>query len=162
MPDPQDAQQFLETLALTGSTTLVAAMATDAWHTACARIAGLFRRGDPGQQSAIEAQLDNSNALVTQAEDTDRARTGLVPLWQLQLEALLRRYPDAEDELRTMIAEVRSALPQAQQSWVQNITAHDHGHAYGAQHGNVNVYHAGPGQVQPPARAMAPDPDDVS
>ncbi len=27
MPDPQDAQQFLETLALTGSTTLVAAMA---------------------------------------------------------------------------------------------------------------------------------------
>jgi hypothetical protein len=161
MPDPQDAQQILETLALTGGTTLVAAMATDAWQAARTRIARLFRHGDPAQQSAIEAQLMNSNTLVVQAEDADRARRGLVALWQLQLEAFLRQHPDAEGELRNLIAEVRGALPKAQQSWVQNITARDHGHAYGAQHGNVNVYQADPGQVQPPRPAIDSDADDV-
>jgi hypothetical protein len=161
MPDPQDAQQVLEALALTGGTTLVAAMATDAWQTTRARVARLFRHGESTQRSAVEAQLTNSNTLVMEAEDTERARMGLVPLWQLQLEALLRQYPEAEGELRSLIAEVRGALPEAQQSWAQNITARDHGHAYGAQGGNVNVYHASPGQVQPTGPAMDPDPDDV-
>lgn len=162
MPDPQEAQQLLQALALTGGTTVVAAMATDAWQAVRVRIARLFRRGDPAHRSAIEAQLANSNTLVAQAEDAGRARTGLVALWQLQLEALLREYPDAEEELRTLIAEVSGALPQ---SWVQNITARDHSHAYGAQHGNVNVYHASPGQAQPKGAAdpaMDPGCGDIS
>jgi hypothetical protein len=161
MPDPQEAQQLLEALALTGGTTLVAAMATDAWQTARAWIVRLFRHGDSTQRSAIEAQLTNSNTLVMQAQDTDRVRKGLVALWQLQLEALLRQYPDAEEELRNLIAEVRDALPEVQQSWVQNVTARDHGHAYGAQHGNINVFHASPEQVQPTVSATDPGLDDA-
>jgi hypothetical protein len=165
MPDPQEAQQLLQALALTGGTTVVAAMATDGWQAVRVRIARLFRRGDPAHRSAIDAQLANSNTLVAQAEDADRARTGLAALWQLQLEALLRECPDAEEELRALIAEVSDALPQAQQSWVQNITARDHSHAYGAQHGSVNIYHAIPGQAQPKGAAdpaMDPGCGDIS
>lgn len=124
-------EEALGALALTGGTTVVAAMATDAWQTARDKVIQLFNR-DQARQAAIAVQLDGDNALVMQSDDPDRARQGLAAAWQLQMEALLARHHDAESELRAMVEQVRAELPQSQQSWVQHITANG-GIAAGAQ-----------------------------
>jgi hypothetical protein len=63
MPDPQDAQQALEALALTGATAVVTAMATDSWQAIRARTLELFRRHRPSRGTAgIEADLDGAGA----------------------------------------------------------------------------------------------------
>lgn len=142
-------EDALATLAMTGATTVVAAMATSAWDAARTGVLRLFGRG-AAEPAAIEAQLDGNNALVARAEDGERARQSLVGSWRLQLEELLQQHPDVAGELQDVVADVQAKLPQTQQFWVQNVIARDHGHAYGAMHGNVNVYHAAPGQVQPP------------
>ncbi|MGH3797895.1 MAG: hypothetical protein ACRDSP_23765 [Pseudonocardiaceae bacterium] len=92
-------------LAETGSTSLVGAMATDTWQTTRSGVARLFGRGRPARQARIEAQLDDNAALVAQAEDPDEVRQSLVPVWRMELEALLRRHPDAAKELRALLAQ---------------------------------------------------------
>lgn len=91
------------TLTAAGGAVLVAAMATEAWQTTRCRMAQLLAQGCPARQTIIEAQLDANAALVAQAEDPERVRQSLAPMWRLQLEALLLQYPQAEDELRALI-----------------------------------------------------------
>lgn len=157
MSDPMTA------LAMTGATTLVAAMATSAWQTARARTVALFhRRGDSPHD--IEAQLDRSAARVADADRTDGSdgtdgsdrtdgvRDGQIARWRDDLVDLLRDQPDTEHGLRLLINEIHQQLPPVQQRWVQHITAHDGGSAYGAlgPGSSVNVHHhTGPGH-QPP------------
>ncbi|MGH4010805.1 MAG: hypothetical protein ACRDTH_22045 [Pseudonocardiaceae bacterium] len=134
----------LAALASAGGAALVGAMATDAWQTARSGIAALLGRGTPVRQSAIEAQLDGNADLVARAEDPVQVRETLVPLWQLELQELLRRNPEAADELRAVVARVQAALPAAQRSWVQtweqiNISR-DHSAQYNVQHGTLNVH----------------------
>jgi hypothetical protein len=158
MPDPQDALQLAETLALTGATTVAAAMATDAWHSARTGTARLFHRSGRARQKAIEDQLDANAALVSRAPDADRARLSLVPLWQLELEDLLRSDSDAASEVQTLVEEIRAELPENQRSWVMNIIAKDQGHAYGAQGtgARVIVHQA------PPHLSQSPTPQQDS
>jgi hypothetical protein len=140
----------LTDLAQIGATTIVAAMATSAWQATCAGAARLFRRrGAAGQEAAV-SHLHSGAALVTRASDGERARLSLVPQWQLQLEELLQEHPDAADELNELITQTRSALPQDQRTWIQNIKATDHGHAYGVQNGSLHVHHAGTSGVPAP------------
>lgn len=149
-------------LALTGATTVVAAMATDAWETTRTGMAVLFRRGDQGQQPSIEAQLEDSATLVAQAQDPERARQALIMVWQLRMEALLSRHPDATDDLRTLVDEVREELPRGWQQWVQTNTARENGRIFASQQGNVIVHEypgAGRPKPRPPASAPHPDPD---
>lgn len=101
-----------------GSTAVVGAMGTDAWQTTRASVARLFGRGRPNRQARYEAQLDDNAAQVAGANDPDRVREGLVPVWRLELQGLLRRHPDAENELRALVQRVADALPAAQQDWV--------------------------------------------
>ncbi|MFE7568959.1 hypothetical protein ACFU76_18680 [Streptomyces sp. NPDC057539] len=144
-------------LALTGATTVVAAMATDAWQTTRTGMAVLFRRSGRTQQAAVEAQLEGNAALVAQAEDPERARQALLPVWQLQLEALLRRHPDATDDLRALVDEVRAELPRAEQHWVQTNIARDNGRIFASQQGDVIVHeHPDAGQLRPPTPASPP------
>jgi hypothetical protein len=151
VPDPQDALQLAETLALTGATTVAAAMATDAWHTARAGTARLFRRGGQARRKAIEDQLEAGAMLVARAPDADRARRGLVPLWQLELEQLLRDYPGTASDLQALVDQVRAALPETPMTRVQANTARDNGRVFAAQGGNVIVHQAPPGLAPPPA-----------
>lgn len=101
-----------------GSTAVVGAMGTEEWQTARAGLARLFGRGRPLRQARYEAQLDDNAARVAQADNPDQVRDGLVPVWRLELQGLLRRHPDAEGELRALVARVADALPAEQQDWV--------------------------------------------
>lgn len=140
MPDPQEAQQVLEALALTGATTVVAAMATDAWQAARTGTARLFhRRG--GTLSAIEAQLDGDAEVVDRDEYADAARGDLVGAWKRRLIALLREFPEAGADLQALIEQVGGELPPAQRSWVQNNLATDHGVINAVQHGHQHNFY---------------------
>lgn len=108
--------EALAALATAGSTVTVEAMATDVWHTARSDVARLFGRGSPARQIMIEAHLDANAALVTRAENPDEVRQRLALLWQLQLEALLHRHPEVEDELRALVAWARKELAVRQQT----------------------------------------------
>jgi hypothetical protein len=136
-------------LAGAGGSALVGAMATDAWQAARSGVARLFRRGGPERQSAIEAQLDGNAALVVQAEDAAAVRRSLVPVWRLQLEALLRQCPEVEEELRALVVQVREALPPPQQSWVQTNIARDEARQNIVQHGTLHVHSGGDGRAAP-------------
>jgi hypothetical protein len=131
----------LAELAGAGSAALVGAMATDAWQATRSGVARLFGRGGPARQIAIEAQLDGSAALVAQAGDPDEVRRSLVQVWRLQFEALLRQRPDAEEELRALVAQVGQALPVPQQMWVQTNVARDQATQNIVQHGTLHVNH---------------------
>ncbi|MFF9763262.1 MULTISPECIES: hypothetical protein [Streptomyces] len=148
--------QEIQTLAMVGATTIVAAMATDAWATARDRAAELFHRRSPDRQADIEAQLDANAALVARAEDGERARGALIGLWQLELEGFLARHPDAAGDLSALAAEIQAVLPAAQQQWVQNNTARDHGVVNAVQHGAQHNYYMDATSARPP-EGPAPD-----
>jgi len=160
MPDPQEAQQMLEALALTGATAVVAAMATDAWQATRTGTARMFhRRGRPLE--VIEAQLDGDAAVVEQDEDTDGARRDLAGPWKRRLVALLREHPDAEADLWALIGQVRKELPEAQQSWVQTNIARHGGQVFAAQGGDVVVHQAPPSPARPPTSSTVERSEDV-
>ncbi|MFN2496846.1 MAG: hypothetical protein ABR608_13200 [Pseudonocardiaceae bacterium] len=135
----------LAALAGAGGSALVGAMATDAWRATRSGVAQLFGRGGPAQQRAIEGQLDSNATLVAQAEDPDEVRQSLAAVWRLELAALLRQHPDAEDELRALVAQIHEELPAPQQTWVQTNIARDQATQNIVQHGNLHVHPDGTG-----------------
>ncbi|MFK0195952.1 hypothetical protein [Kitasatospora sp. NPDC090308] len=146
--------ESLVALAGAGGTALVGAMATDAWQGVRTGAARLFGRGEAGRQGAIEARLEHDAELVARAPEPGRVRQGLAPGWQIELEALLTEHPELAEELREFVERTVAALPRAEQHWTLNVTARDHGRAYGALGGNVVVHEAA--QPDPP-RGPAPD-----
>lgn len=110
-----------------GATVLVAAMASSGWQTTRFEVVGLFGHRGPAIQAAIEVQLDAHAALMLQTGTSNEIRQVLVAIWRLELAALLRQHPDAEDQLRTLVVRVWEALPTAQQTWVQTTIADNHG-----------------------------------
>lgn len=142
----------LATLAGAGGTALVGAMATDAWQATRSGVARLFGHGGAARQAAIEAQLDGNAALVAQAEDPDEVRQSLVPVWRLELEALLHQYPEVEEELRTLVVQVAKTLPASEHRWVQTNVARDQATQNIVQHGTLHIHpgSAGPTSGDPP------------
>jgi hypothetical protein len=106
VPDPQDAQQILDALALTGATTAAAAM-------------------------------------VARAGDARHARPALIPARQLKSAELLREHGGAAGEVEALVREVRSLLPESQETWVQNNITRDHGQVFASPGGNV-ILNQGP------------------
>ncbi|MGP3690136.1 hypothetical protein ACTVZO_36485 [Streptomyces sp. IBSNAI002] len=149
----------LAELATTGATAVVAAMATTAWDSTRESVVRLFRRGDTAEEETVQVQLASHDDLVRRTEDTERARRALLPLWELQLEAFLIRYPEAADDLRALITRSQDALRQAQRpSVVQNITASAPGAtAAGVTHGNAylttTTHYGGPPEATAPGPA---------
>ena len=138
---------MLEALAVAGATALVGAMATDAWQAARAGFAKLFGRGDRQKLELADRRLDQAAAQVAQADhnNQDRVRGELLAAWQVRLQDLLDEQPDAEEELRTLTAQIHAQLPATQQAWVQHNLARDHGTIYGVQAGDQHIhYHSTP------------------
>ncbi|WP_370219618.1 hypothetical protein [Kitasatospora sp. GAS1066B] len=117
-------------------------MATDSWAAAREGVARLFRHRGQERQSAIETQLESNAALVARAEDVERTRRSLVPLWVLELESLLAEYPEAVAELRTLISEIEATRAAPQETWVQTNVARDNGRVFASMGGNVIVHEA--------------------
>jgi hypothetical protein len=151
-------EQVLADLAMAGATSVVTAMATSAWGATRTGMRRVFHR-DRSQQESVEGQLDADAALVTQDADADAVRQDLVPVWNRRLTLLLRQHPDAANDLRALVDAVRTALPQAQQQWVMNVTAHG-GVAAGAQgHGSGVHIHNYPNPDPPPPIPGTPADD---
>jgi hypothetical protein len=130
-------------LAGAGGSALVGAMATDVWQATRSRVTRLFGSSGPQRQNAIEAQLDDNAALVGRAEDPEAVRQSLVPVWRLQLEALLGEHPEVAEELRALVAQVREALPAQAQVWVQTNIAREQARQNIVQHGTLHVHPGG-------------------
>ena len=138
MPD------VLAVLAMTGATTIVAAMATGAWQTARSGVMRLFRHGGEDGQAAVAAELDGHAALVARADDAEQTRRGLAAAWQVRLADLLSQHPETTGELRSLVDRIGAQLPRAEQSWVQTNIARDGGQVFAAQGGDVIVHSTPP------------------
>lgn len=123
-------------LAQLGAAALVGAMATTAFETARTGVTRLF-----SEDHTVAAQLAADGDLVADADDAERddVRAELAPAWRRRLARLLRNAPDAAEELRGLVVELRPALPE---KWVQHNVARDHGTVYAALGGNVIHYDA--------------------
>lgn len=130
----------LTMLAMTGATTIVAAMATSVWQAARSGVQRLFRHGGKEEQVAVAAELDGHAALVARAADAEQARQGLAAAWQVRLAGLLRQHPETTQELRSLVDLIGAELPRAQQAWVQTNIVRDNGRIFAAQGGNVIVH----------------------
>jgi hypothetical protein len=123
----------LVALAASAATTLVNAMATDAWQTVRTRVARLLGRGEArAEQLALET-LDEDAATLA-AEPNAEARQDLTAGWAARLRDVLRSDPEAAEALRELIAEAASP---------RTVSADGHGVAAGgdvrieASHGGV-------------------------
>jgi hypothetical protein len=148
--------------ALAGNAVVTAAL-TDAWETVRQRFARLFGRGQP--DSATERRLDatHSKLTATPAAELAEAQDDLAAQWTTRLADLLDEHPDAEAELRALVAEVQAMLPAESVSSADhslaaardiNIGADRGSVAAGVIHGNV----APPGPTQPGPASSKPDP----
>jgi hypothetical protein len=127
--------EILATLATTGGTAVVAAMATDAWESARSGVARLLGRNDRQRVKFIEAQLDEDATLVQDADDGDQVRAELAPLWGRRLARLLQDSPGAAEELRGLINRVHTELPPTQRAWFQQFNSATGGGTVFAQQG---------------------------
>lgn len=139
------------TLAMTGATTIVAAMVTSTWQAARERTVALFRRrGDASRD--IQVQLDRSAARVEGAQQDDAVRQAQVSRWRDDLEDLIRDHPGAQDELLALVEGIQQELPSDRQQWVQQVTAHAGGTAFGALGPGSGIhvhYHSAAGSALP-------------
>lgn len=139
--------EALMALAATGGNAVITAMATDGWEAFKDRIAKVFGRGTPELTQATVARLDQSRAAIegVGGADLDRVRTEQEVVWRTRLEDLLEQHPEAADELRALIAEVKAgstgtiqqraeAFDQAQQAVLGQGTQIVN---FGGQHGGT-------------------------
>ncbi|MFJ2716838.1 hypothetical protein [Streptomyces sp. NPDC087437] len=129
-------QQEIAALAMSGATTIVAAMATDAWATVRDGFLAVVRRRSPELHADIEAQLDDGAVLLVQGQGAEAARRSLIRQWQLELERFLAAYPDAAEELEAQTDRMRAALAAPQQQHNQHNNARGHGTVNAVQDGN--------------------------
>jgi hypothetical protein len=153
----------LDQLAKAGSMMLVGAMATEAFDVARAGIARLFRRFKSGKQRAVAERLGEDGELVDETADAERpgVRAQLAPSWELRLRRLLEEHADAEADLRELVAQIESAIPEPQQRWVQTNIARDHAAVYAAQGGNVIHHEVHGGNREITGTPPAPDDADA-
>jgi 5'-methylthioadenosine/S-adenosylhomocysteine nucleosidase len=140
------ATRAAEGLAQQGAVALVGAMATSAFLVTRMGVARLFRRLGPDQERTAVTQLDADGDLVTDADEAERdeVREELAPVWRRRLTRLLKDDPDTAEELRHLLGELRSALPEERQQWVQTVIARDNSTVYAALGGNVIHHEADP------------------
>jgi hypothetical protein len=142
-------------LAMTGASTIVAAMATSAWQAARDGVLRLFR-GRSTDLPAIESRLDGDAAVVERDEDADGAREDLVGGWKRQFAKMLNEHPEAAGDLRALVDQIGQLLPQAGPGSVQANIARHGGAVFAAQNGNVIVHRVSPVSARPPAPCEHP------
>jgi len=115
----------LVALASLAGNTVVAAVTTDAWEAARRGFARLLGRGNPKQEQLAEQRLEETRQQLAAAEDADleQARSALAERWAGRLADLLEEDPGVEEELRTLVQEIRAALPAAVVSAADNAVA---------------------------------------
>ncbi|MEU9397625.1 hypothetical protein AB0D86_47615 [Streptomyces sp. NPDC048324] len=95
----------MDPIALAAGTTLVGAMANDAWQGARSAMTALWRRVRPEQADAIDAELAETRAQILSARAAGELEIEqvLAADWQLRLQALVRTNPTVADELQNLL-----------------------------------------------------------
>jgi type IV secretory pathway protease TraF len=105
----------LAALISTAATTLVQLLATAVWERATSAVVGLWRRVRPERAQVVEAELEDSRAamLVARQAGDEQAERALVAEWQNRLRRLVAADARVVEELAGVVAELRSALIDA-------------------------------------------------
>ena len=132
---------WLMTLAASGGSALVGAVATSAWETARSGIAGLFRRTGARRAELAGQWADETAVAMGQApaDQLAAARDRLAQAWQQRLIDLVQECPEVVDELRSWVEQTKRKLPAPQQGWVNTFVARDHATQYNAPGGSIVV-----------------------
>jgi hypothetical protein len=149
------AEGLLELAAQAGRTVVAAAMA-DVWDRAKQGFGRLLGRGDKKRAEIVEGRLDDLRTQLESAssEEAGEVRTRLEAVWYARIADLLEEHPELAAELRTLVNEVRAALPA--------VSASGHGVAAGRDLA-INASTGGVAAVTivgsvSPGNPMVPDP----
>jgi hypothetical protein len=124
-------------LARTAGTTVVTLMAGQAWESARDGVVALWQRFQPARAEAVGAELDatREDLLLARESDDPDAEAELTAEWQARVRRLLLARPEVAEELRRILAELNSPLPDARPSVEVRLRAEASGHG--------RVYQAG-------------------
>ncbi|MER6362408.1 hypothetical protein [Kitasatospora sp. NPDC001527] len=105
-----DLSSELTTLATTGATQLVGAIATDTWPAVKSGVLALWRRARP-ERVAEDLEEAREQLLAAEESGADAAglRVLLVEEWQARLARLLVTHPELADELRALVDGLRAS-----------------------------------------------------
>ncbi len=105
----------LTALTSTAATTVVQLLATAAWEQAKSAVGGLWRRAHPERAKTVQAELEDSRTEVLAARQAgdEQVEQDLVGEWHGRLRRLVAADPQLVDDLRRVVAELRSALADA-------------------------------------------------
>jgi hypothetical protein len=94
---------------------VVQLLTTAAWERATSVVGGLWRRVHPERAETVQAELADSRAEVLAARQAgdEQVEQALIGEWQGRLRRLVAADPQLVDELRRVVAELRSALADA-------------------------------------------------
>jgi hypothetical protein len=111
-------------LAAVGGTALVTAMVTDGWEGLRARFARILGRGNSKEVEVAAARLDECRALLAALEGAElqRARAEQEFAWRIRLGDLLEWQPEAGNELRLLVDEVRARTKGSAGRVEQHVT----------------------------------------
>ena len=119
----------LVALASAAASTLVSAMASDAWQAVRSRLGKLLGRGDQNAEKSVLATLDEDAQSMADAGSAAPTLSGdLAAQWTVRLRDLLRADPDAAAAVRELMADLSAAGA--------HVTASGHGVAAG---GNIDI-----------------------
>ncbi|WP_422738135.1 hypothetical protein ACN263_02060 [Micromonospora sp. WMMD729] len=134
----------LVALAASAATSVVSAMATDAWQSIRGRIAQLLGRGDTRSERVALETLDE-DAVLLAAGAAVETRQEVTAAWTVRLRDLLRADPSLAAGLRELVADVDASTGSASASGHgvaagrdMTIEASHGGVAAGTIHGSVN------------------------
>lgn len=105
----------LTALTSTAASTVVRLLATAAWEQAKTAVGGLWRRVHPERAETVQAELEECRVEVLAARQVgdEQAEETLVGEWHGRLRRLVTADPQLADDLRRMVAELRSVLADA-------------------------------------------------
>jgi hypothetical protein len=114
----------LTALTSTAATTVVKLLATTAWEQAKSAIGGLWRRTHPERVETVQAELEDSRTEVLAARQVgnDQVEQALVDEWHGRLRRLVAADPQLVNDLRGVVAQLRSALADADSQEGATIT----------------------------------------
>lgn len=132
-------------LAVAGATALINAMVTDGWKGVRKRFAHMLGRGDEKETEAAAALLEKSQEMLSGLSGTKLEKAGAEQaiVWRTRLGDLLERHPDAEDELRRLVAEVQAQVAGSAGRVKQHAAAFDQAQQAVQGHGVQNVTFGG-------------------
>ena len=114
----------LTALTSTAATTVVRLLATTAWEQAKSAIGGLWLRTHPERAETVQAELEDSRTEVLAARQAgdEQVEHALVGEWQGRLRRLVAADPQLADDLRRVVAQLHSALVDADSRKGDTIT----------------------------------------